>query len=193
MENTSGLEHPLAATLFHNLGGLEHARGRYAEGEPHARRSVEIRERLLGPDHPDTAADVAALAALLDGQGKYDEAEQLYRRALAVFERAYGPEHYEVAVNLNNLAALYHATRASGRGRAAVPARPRRQGETARDRTPRRGDDAEQPGGLLQVAAEVDEAARLYRRALAIFEAALPPTHPKLTTCRENYERLIGR
>ena len=95
-----------AATLFHNLGGLEHARGRFAAGEPHARRSVEIRARLRGADHPDTAADVSALAALLDGQGRYDDAEQLYLRALSVFERAYGPEHYELAVNLNNLAAL---------------------------------------------------------------------------------------
>src|SRR4051794_23315809 len=34
------------------------------EGEPYARRSVEIREEALGPDHPDVAADKAALAAL---------------------------------------------------------------------------------------------------------------------------------
>ena len=98
--------HPEVAAVYHNLGGLEHARGRYARGEPFARRSVAIREKALGPDHPDVAADVAALAALLDGQGKYDEAEPLYRRALAVFERVFGPEHYEIAVNLNNLAAL---------------------------------------------------------------------------------------
>src|SRR5687768_3046902 len=37
-----GPTHPGVATLFHNLGGLEHARGRYAEGEPFACRSVEI-------------------------------------------------------------------------------------------------------------------------------------------------------
>src|SRR5262245_9215937 len=70
---TTGANNEFAATLFHNLGGLEHARGRFAAGEPFARRSVEIREGLLGPDHPDTAADVAALAALLDGQHKYEE------------------------------------------------------------------------------------------------------------------------
>src|SRR5690348_2301059 len=41
---------PRMATLYHNLGGLEHARGRHMEGEPFARRSVEIRERALGPE-----------------------------------------------------------------------------------------------------------------------------------------------
>ncbi len=53
------------ATIFHNLGGLEHSRGRFAKGEPHARRSVELRERALGKNHPAVAADVAALAAIL--------------------------------------------------------------------------------------------------------------------------------
>ncbi len=36
-----------------------------------------------------------------------------------------------------------------------------------------------------------DEAEAAYRRALAIFERSLPPSHPKLVTCRENYERLL--
>ena len=29
--------------------------GRYAEAEPLYRRSLEIREKQLGPDHPDVA------------------------------------------------------------------------------------------------------------------------------------------
>jgi hypothetical protein len=35
-----------------------------------------------------------------------------------------------------------------------------------------------------------EEAADLYSRALAIFERALGPNHPKIITCRENFERL---
>ena len=67
------------ATLLHNIGGLEHARGNYAAGEAPARRSVELRERALGPDHPHVAADLAALAAIVDGQGRHDEAEGMSR------------------------------------------------------------------------------------------------------------------
>jgi tetratricopeptide (TPR) repeat protein len=94
------------ATLFHNMGGIEHARGRYAVGEPHARRSVQLREAALGPDHVSTAADVAALAALVEGQGRLEEAAALYERALAVFKRKLGKENAEVALNLSSLAAL---------------------------------------------------------------------------------------
>src|SRR5207302_1865868 len=83
-----------AASLWHNLAGLDHARGQYAAGEPAARRSVALRTAAVGPQHPSVAADQAALASLLAGQGKYAEAEALYREALSVFEHVYPPNSY---------------------------------------------------------------------------------------------------
>jgi tetratricopeptide (TPR) repeat protein len=100
-----------AASLWHNLAGLDHARGRYAEGEPAARRSVALRIAAVGPRHPSVAADQAALASLLAGQGKHDEAEALYRKALTVFEHVYPSNSYEIAVTCNDLGVLM-ATRA---------------------------------------------------------------------------------
>jgi len=60
-----GHDHLEAAGLYHKLGGLEHARGRAAQGEALARWGLKIRERELGADHPDVAADKAALVAML--------------------------------------------------------------------------------------------------------------------------------
>jgi tetratricopeptide (TPR) repeat protein len=97
------------ATLYHNLGGIEHARGRYAAGEPHARRSVALREAELGPNHIAVAADVAALAALVEGRGRLDEAAALYSRALAIFRRKLGPRSAEVALDLAGLASVRQA------------------------------------------------------------------------------------
>jgi tetratricopeptide (TPR) repeat protein len=107
VERGGGSDHE-AATLWHNLGGLDHARGRYALAEPAARRAVELRTQVLGPDHPAVAADAAALGAILDALGRTDEAEALFRRAIDTFSTLLGPRHYEVAVNANNLAALYY-------------------------------------------------------------------------------------
>ena len=42
-----GGDHPDTAAVFHNLAGLEHARGRYVAGEPLARRAVALREQQL--------------------------------------------------------------------------------------------------------------------------------------------------
>ena len=44
---------------------------------------------------------------------------------------------------------------------------------------------------LCKSAGKYGEAEALYRRALAIFEAVLGPTHPKVATCRTNYARLL--
>jgi tetratricopeptide (TPR) repeat protein len=96
------------AGVWHNLGGLEHARGDFAAAASHARRSVEIRQGLLGRDHLDVVADRAALAAILDALGEDAEAEALLRQALEVFTRALGPDHVEVAITRGNLAALLH-------------------------------------------------------------------------------------
>jgi tetratricopeptide (TPR) repeat protein len=98
-----------AASLWHNLAGLDHARGRYAEGEPAARRSVALRIAAVGPRHPSVAADQAALASLLAGQGKHAEAEALYRKALTVFEHVYPSNSYEIAVTCNDLGVLIAA------------------------------------------------------------------------------------
>lgn len=95
----------LTATLCHNLGGINHARGRHVEAEPWARRAVELRQERLGVDHPAVVADIAALASIIDAQDRHREAEPMFRHVLSVFEAVYGGQHPEVVVNLNNLAA----------------------------------------------------------------------------------------
>jgi len=179
------------ATLYHNLGGLEHARGRCARGEPLARRGLEIRERALGPEHPDVAADAAALAAILDGAGKREEAEALFRRSLTTFERVYGSHHYEIAVTLNNLAALHQA-----KGDAEEAERLYRRALTIKEQ--RLGADHPDVAMTLNNLAVLyashargAEAEPMYRRAVAIFETALGPRHPKTIACRENHGVLL--
>ena len=176
------------ATLYHNLGGLEHARERYAAGEPYARRAVAIREQLLGPNHPEVAADLAALAPILDAQGKRREAAAMMVRSLGILEQAYGPDHYEVAVTLNNLAALCYAE--GNRAEAlrlysrALAIKEKQLGSDHPDVATTLNNMAV----LYKSQGDRHEAARLYGRALAIFEKSLGPEHPKTVACRDNYE-----
>jgi tetratricopeptide (TPR) repeat protein len=93
------------ASLYHNLGGLEHALWRFGRAEPFARRAVRIRERSLGPQHPEMAADLVALAVILDGRRRYRRTEKAYHCALGIFRKAYEPSHREIAIHLGNLAA----------------------------------------------------------------------------------------
>lgn len=95
------------ADLYHNLGGLAHARGDFAAGEPLARKAITLRARRHGPRAIVTWLDRAAHAALLDGLGRHAEAAKVCRAALPVYRRHYGGGDNEVAVTLNNLGCSY--------------------------------------------------------------------------------------
>jgi tetratricopeptide (TPR) repeat protein len=94
---------------MHNLAGLEHARGRYADGEYFAQLAIRLRTQLAGPDSVELAGDLAVLGALLLGQQRLDEAERIFRCALVLWTRRRGPAHYEVAVARHSLAAVHAA------------------------------------------------------------------------------------
>lgn len=89
------------------LGFVYQAAGRYSDAEPAFKRSLEIREKKLGPEHLEVANVLNNLAALYEDRGRYSEAEPLYMRSLEINEKQLGPDNPGVAVSLNNLAALY--------------------------------------------------------------------------------------
>jgi tetratricopeptide (TPR) repeat protein len=172
------------ATLYHNLGGLEHARGRFARGAALARRGLRLREAALGPKHVDVAADKAALASLLVGKGDLDAAEALYQEAIAVFRRAYGPRHFEVGFNLGNLAAVAHQ-----RGDLAEAARRYARALAIQEAAAGPAHTSlalllENFATLRRAQGRVAEAAALCRRAVAVYTRALGARHPDTRAAR---------
>jgi tetratricopeptide (TPR) repeat protein len=183
-----GEEHTDVATIHHNLGGLEHARRDFEAAEPHARKSVELRRRLLGADHVATAEDEAAWAPILHALGRDDEAEALLRHAIRILERALGSDHPEVAGAWNNLGStLSDLDEAAAAYRTALAAKERVLG-------------AEHPALAITLnnlavnarrRGELGEAETIYVRALAILEDRVEPDHPNLVLTRRNLERLL--
>ena len=57
-----GEESQASATVYHNIGGIFHARRDFAAAEAPARRAWEISRRLRGKDDPQTMLDAAAYA-----------------------------------------------------------------------------------------------------------------------------------
>ena len=96
------------ANKLDKQANLYYKQGRYAEAEPLYKRSLAIREKILGSDHPVVSNSLYYLARLYDNQGRYTEAEPLYKRSLTIDEKVFGPEHKYIATNLYNLAVLYN-------------------------------------------------------------------------------------
>ncbi|WP_394838353.1 tetratricopeptide repeat protein [Pendulispora rubella] len=182
-ERTRGPESTTVATICHNLGGLAFDAGDYAEAEPPARRAVEIRRAVLGDEHPDVAADRLALAPVLEALGRVDEAAELYARVRLLFERTPGRE-YDLAVLHNNLGvgAAERGDTQTARHHyvTALVIKERLLGEHHADLAM----TLHNLGMLSVQCAQWDEARTSLLRALRIFEASLPPEHPKTIVCR---------
>jgi tetratricopeptide (TPR) repeat protein len=181
------------AALYHNLGGLAHARGDLAAAEPLARRAVELRSAAVGPDDPATLLDRSAHAAIIGELDRTDEAEAEIRDLLPGLEASLGPDHPEVAVALNNLGAILQRL-----GRIAeAEALYRRVVEI---KTARLGPDApglavalSNHGTALEANGRLDEAQASYERALALLDGAVAADHPSLRAIRRNLDRMHGR
>jgi tetratricopeptide (TPR) repeat protein len=174
------------ADLYHNLGGLEHARRRFAAADPLARRAVELRTLALGAHHPAVGADCAALAPILDALGHFEAAELLLRQALHVL----APDHKDIAPALNNLAAIRHRAGAPREAeqlyRRALALKQRQHGPRHRDLAPTLNNLAT----LLREQGRAAEAVTLYQRALEILERSVERNHPSLAICRANAHAL---
>ena len=199
LERRVGHNHSDVATVYHNLGGLEHAAGNWLRGEPFARESVRIRTRIFGRSHPAVAADLVALAALLDQQRKYREAESLYRRALTIYERAFGPDDASLCASLNNLAALCQATRRPRQAEAyyrralAIAQAKFAISATNGARHPKIAFFANNLAALLLTRGRIAEAERLCREALRTLRRQLGANHPTTGACMENYATILKR
>ena len=78
--------------------------GDLAAAEPLYRRTLDDRERVLGPEHPDTLGSQNNLAGCLNAMGDLAAAETLYRQALERAERVLGVDHPTTVVIRRNLA-----------------------------------------------------------------------------------------
>jgi tetratricopeptide (TPR) repeat protein len=188
-----GAEGEELATVYHNLGGLEHARGRFAVGEPWARKAWELRKALLGTEAPAALADEAALAGVLDGLDRYDESEPMYHHVLGAFERIYGLHHYEIAVNLHNLAGVQCA-----RGRLEEAECTYRRAMVLKETLlgpdhPDTALTAHNLGILMMDSGRNDEAAALLERASGVFKTALGSDHPHTKAAAVGQAACAGR
>lgn len=177
------------ATLYHNLGGVEHSRKRFTRGERYARKGLELRLRCSASDSVPVAADRAALGAILHGLCKYAESERSYVHALRIYRREYGASHKEIAVVLNNLAALFHATGrprpAEYNYRRALRMKRRLLGRSHPDLAVTMNN----LGLFLTSQGRTREANAWMKKALQILESILGRSHPSTVCVRNNLLR----
>src|SRR5262249_28084344 len=82
---------------LNNLGAVAREHGDLVTAESHFRRSLAIKQRLLGPDNSDAALTAINLAAVLHERGQRPEAATLLASASESLERSVHPSHPHLA------------------------------------------------------------------------------------------------
>ena len=190
LQREAGIGVAEAATLEHNLSGLEYARGNYPQAEFRARRAVDRRRGTPGATEVEVAADLAVLAAAIAAQRRYAEAREMFEQALFTCRSARPPRRYEIAVHLHGLADLEHSA-----GHQDLAERRYRQALAIKEELlgpahPEVGLVIGNLGALLQERNREPEAAECYRRALVIAERTFGPEHPRFVVLKQRLARL---
>ncbi|OLN96972.1 Nephrocystin-3-like protein 2 [Colletotrichum chlorophyti] len=180
------------AWMFHKLGNLYSAQGRLKEAEAMYERSLQGKEKALGPDHTSTLDTVSNIGFLYLRQGRLKEAEAIYKRALQGKEKALGPDHTSTLDTVNNLGVLY---RMQGRLKEAEATYERalRGSETALgpDHTSTLS-TVNNLGILYRMQGRLKEAEATYERSLQGKETALGPDHTSTLSTVNNLGILYG-
>ena len=159
--------------------------GRYEDALPLAKRSLAIKEKILGIKHPSTNISLSNLAAFYSKMGQYELALPLTQRALAISEKTLGAEHPRTATSLDNLAALYQDM---GQYELALPLARRALAiyKNAGAEHPDTVNSLSNLALLYQNTGQYNKAMSLYRHALALNEKKLGPEHPDTATILNN-------
>jgi tetratricopeptide (TPR) repeat protein len=98
----NGDKDPDYALLLNNLALLYYDQDLCEQAEPLLRKSLELREAVLGPRHQYTAESMTNLAELLVRTNRFEEADELFQRGIAILQFILGPNHPELeAAKLN--------------------------------------------------------------------------------------------
>jgi tetratricopeptide (TPR) repeat protein len=159
------------------LAGVLYERGALDEAMQRARESLAIRERTYGRVHDSVANSLLVIGNIQLAEGHAEPAEASYREAREIWRKTLGEDHPRVAEATVGLAgALVAQGRFSEARSEAEQARDLQQ-RRLRPRHPAMAATLEVLGRSVE-AESPDVAERLFREALAIRRAALPPDHP---------------
>jgi tetratricopeptide (TPR) repeat protein len=153
------------------LAGLDRGLGAYAAADRGFAAALREATRAFGPRDLDVAGILNNLGVLRKAQGRYAEATRFYRRALPLLDRA--RDRGALATLYHNMGGIEHAR---GHYAAGEPHARRsvalREAELGRNHVAVALDVAAL-AALVEGRGRLDEAARLYERALRVFRRKL--------------------
>ncbi len=96
----------LQAEMMNVMGTVYQSLGLTSKADPLLRRSLEVRQHILGPRNPDTLQSQQDLSVAVLAESHYPEAEKLCRQTMETRRQVLGPEHHDTVDSMVQLARI---------------------------------------------------------------------------------------
>jgi CHAT domain-containing protein len=83
--------------------------GDYPKALNYLKKSLAIREKVLGKEHTSTATSYNNIGSIYESMGDYPKALNYYKKDLAIVEKVLGKNHTDTATSYNNIGLLYES------------------------------------------------------------------------------------
>jgi len=91
------------AELYHKIGDYQNALSIY-------KKTLLLREEILGLEHRDTAKSFHNIGSVYYGMGDYNKALEYFNKTLEIREKVLGLEHSDTAHSYNEIGGVYYYT-----------------------------------------------------------------------------------
>jgi tetratricopeptide (TPR) repeat protein len=149
------------------MGAVYLALHTYDKAESIFRRTLVIRESVLGSENADLLATLDGLAYSYFGQSKFDEAEPVYQRLIHLWSKSVGETHPMLALALDKVGIFYAAQKKNDQAREAFE-----RANAIRANSLAAGLSTE--AGQEREAGDLATAAALYARAVRVLDPPNP-------------------
>ena len=165
--------------------------GKYDEALPLAKRTLELREKALGPNHQGLIATLLNLGELYRSKQKLGEAKSYYERALSIGEKAFGPDDLRITRILDWLAIIVDNQGDNKRGEALLLRALNIRQKALSGEDPEIAQNLFNLAEIYSLRRDYQKAEPLYQRVISIREKAGTPDHSDLVKALGAYATLL--
>ena len=174
------------ANTLDNIAELYQKTGDYPNALSIHKKTLVLREKILGLKHHDTATSYHNIGFVYNKQGNYDKALEYYNKALGIKKKILGLEHPDMATSYNNIGSVYDDTNDYNKAleyyNKALDIRKKILGLEH----PNTATSYNNIGSVYDNTGDYDKALEYYNKALEILEKILGSEHPNTATSYNN-------
>ncbi|CAF1471429.1 unnamed protein product [Adineta steineri] len=177
------------ASIYYQLGSIEHNQGKYQEALSSHEKALLIRQQLLPSDHSDLAMSYNNIGSVYYSMGDYPKAFLSHEKALAIRQQSLPPNHHHLGDSYNNIGSVYYRTGDYQKALSCYEKALEIRQQSLPSNHPDLANSYNNIGLVYYNISEYSKALASHKKALAIQQKSLPSDHPYLG---DSYNR-IGR